>query len=398
MQVRKLDVADFSESRDLGIEAFGTWPADQPMPPLPTEPPPGRHSWGAYHDGLLVARVVAHEYHSWWGGSQVPTCGVAGVAVAAEHRGAGLLTGLFEAMLAEACERGEVLSTLYPTANGIYRGLGYELITSFDTVEIPTAGLGRVAAPVGVTTRRARAGDLPAVRAVYAAWAAAQAGPLTRTGPRFAETDEEVLADVTGITLALDASGAVTGYLAWERGHGYGADAVLTVHDLLATDADSYRALWRIAGSFASVTGKVRLSTSGHDPARLVLPTMTWDVVGRHPYLLRVLDLPGAVAAIGPTLAGGGAAAVDLAVAGDRLGVLDGGYRLTLGSGPARCEPATVGPDVPTLSPQGLALLVAGAQTCGNLRLLSHLRGATEDDAVLDAAFGGRQLHVRDYF
>ncbi|MCY7396687.1 MAG: GNAT family N-acetyltransferase [Nocardioides sp.] len=398
MQVRKLDVADLPHSRELGIEAFGTWPADETMPPLPTELPPGRHSWGAFEDGRLVARVVAHEYHSWWRGTQVPTCGVAGVAVAAEHRGGGLLTGLLQVLLREARERGEVLSTLYPTANGIYRGLGYELITSYDTVEVPTAELGRVTAPVGVRTRRATVTDLPAVRQVYDAWAVAQDGPLTRTGPRFAATDEEVLAEVTGITLAVDTAGVVTGFLRWDRGSGYGADAVLRVHDLIATDADSYRALWRTAGSFASVTGKVRLSTSGDDPARLVLPTMTWAVVGRHPYMLRVLDLPGAVAAISPRLAGGGQSVVDLAVVGDRLGILDGGYRITLGPGPAHAEPASVGPDVPTLTPQGLALLVAGAQSCGNLRLLSHLRGAIEHDDVLDAAFGGRQLHVRDYF
>lgn len=398
MLVRKLDVFDLSAARALGIEAFGRWPSDTPVPPLPAEPTPGLHRWGAFDGDRLVTEVAAGEYLSWWRGRQVATCGVSSVAVAAEHRGGGLLVRVLGAALAEAVERGEVLSTLYPTANGIYRGVGYELVTSYDTVEVPTAELGRIAMPDGVRTRRAAVTDLPAVREVYAAWAAAQNGPLTRTGPRFAAGDAELHDRFTGTTLAVDAAGTATGYVSWDRGEGYGHDAVLTVRDLLATDAASYRALWHVVGSFASVTGKVRLVTSGADPARLVLPSMTWHVVTRNPYMLRVLDLPGAVAALSPALAGGARAVVDLAVTGDRLGVLDGGYRITLGDGPAHAERVGVGSDVATLTPQGLALLVAGAQSCGNLRLLSHLRGSPEQDDVLDQAFGGRQVHVRDYF
>ncbi|MEJ7832873.1 MAG: hypothetical protein WKF79_08175, partial [Nocardioides sp.] len=46
---------------------------------------------------------------------------------------------LFEAVLDEAAGRGEVISTLFPTANGIYRSFCYELIGSYDTVAIASA-------------------------------------------------------------------------------------------------------------------------------------------------------------------------------------------------------------------------------------------------------------------
>ena len=62
------------------------------------------------------------------------------------------------------------------------------------------------------------------------------------------------------------------------------------MHDLLALTADGYRALWSMLASHSSVVGRVRLSTSGHDPARLVLPSSAWTVVERHPYMLRVDD------------------------------------------------------------------------------------------------------------
>ena len=145
--MRRLDLDDLQQARDLGAEAFGSPPAGTPVAPLPTELPAGRREWGAFEDGRLVAKVVTHEYHSWWQGRRVPTAGVAGVAVSPEHRGRGLLRSLLDVALDEAVQRGEVLSTLYPTANGIYRGLGYELVTSLDTVEVPTAELARVAAP-----------------------------------------------------------------------------------------------------------------------------------------------------------------------------------------------------------------------------------------------------------
>ena len=51
------------------------------------------------------------------------------------------------------------------------------------------------------------------------------------------------------------------------------------------------------------------------------------------------------------------------------------------------------------LTPHGLALLYAGAQSCANLRAAGHLRGGDlEQDLDWDALFGGRQLHIRDYF
>lgn len=51
------------------------------------------------------------------------------------------------------------------------------------------------------------------------------------------------------------------------------------------------------------------------------------------------------------------------------------------------------------LTPQGLALLYAGAQSCANLRAAGQLSGGDVDhDLDWDALFGGRQLHIRDYF
>ncbi|WP_345264996.1 GNAT family N-acetyltransferase [Nocardioides nanhaiensis] len=397
---RRLTLEDRASWLALGEEAFGARPPGSSALAPPVSQPPGLHRWGVVEGGRVLAQVVGRACASWWGGQAVGTTGIASVAVAAEHRGEGLLRGVFERVLAEALERGEVVSTLYPTAPGIYRGLGYELVATLDAVDLPTAALAAVRPGVGVSTRRATPDDVPALRELYTGWAREQHGPLTRTGPLYEEAAEEAIADHTGTTLAVDAGGRVLGCVRWDRGEGYDpATARLTARDLLATTPEAYRALWAVLGSFATVAGTVRLWTSGADEARLVLPGVTWQPVDRRPYMLRVLDLVGAVEARQLTLPLGGAGGVTLRVAGDRLGVLDGGYRLAVESGaPATCERVSPPEDAPTLTPQGVALWWAGAQSCATLRRLGHLTGPTDGDELLDALTAGAQLHVRDYF
>ena len=69
------------------------------------------------------------------------------MTVAAEARGRGALTPLFATTLGHAVERGAVLSTLFPTAPGIYRRFGFELVADFVTVHVPTAALQRARHP-----------------------------------------------------------------------------------------------------------------------------------------------------------------------------------------------------------------------------------------------------------
>jgi predicted acetyltransferase len=397
MLTRRLEVADLAAASVLATEAFGgPAPGQQPRP-VQTALPPGRSDWGAFDGDRMVAKVAWLSHHAWFGGARLASCGVAGVAVEAEHRGAGLLAPLLAEAVAEAVGQGALVSGMYPTAPGIYRSLGWELVTSLDTITVPTAELARLRTPEGITTRRAVAADLPAIHATYDAWAAAHNGPLTRTGPCFRERDL-LLEQVTGVSLAIDADGEVVGYASWDRGHGYGPAGSLTVLDLVATDLDAYRALWTLLGTSASVTGTVRVRTSGDDAARLVLPAVTWDVVQRHAHAWRVLDLPGVVEAVQPRLPADARAEVDLVVVGDRLGLVDGGHRLSVGER-TTCLPAETSYGATRLSIQGLGLLVSGARPTTELRLLGHLHdGSPADDLVLDALFGGRRVHVRDYF
>ena len=392
LTVRRLQPADAEVARRLGWEAFGV-PTTPPTTPA-TIDRPGMTWFGAFEGDLLVARMVDRVYDSCFGGALVPTSGIAGVTVVAESRSRGALTPLFTATLEHARQRGAVISTLFPTAPGIYRRFGYELVADFVTVQLSTLALTAVARPATTTSRRARPGDVEAIRRLYDRWALAQNGPLSRRGASFDPTAGDLLAQYTGVTVAEDA-GELVGYALWNRGQGYDETSALDVPDLLASTADGYRALLRVLGSFATVAPTTRIDTSGDDLARLVLPSVGWQVQHSSPYMLRLLDVPAALGTrrYAPALR----AELDFTLAGDFLPGLNGSYHLSVSDGQAECV-RTGGSDR-VLSPRGLALVYAGAQSSANLRTAGHLEGGDPaQDLDWDAVFGGRQLHIRDYF
>ena len=393
-EIRPLTRDDAEAADALAAEAFGAPPRAPPEP----WPVPGTCPWGAFVGHELAGVATVRAFRSWFGGDAVPIAGIAAVAVRPEHRGSGLLAPLFAALLADARERGAVVSTLFPTAPGIYRRLGYEIVGELADVDVPVEPLTRIPAPAGITLRRADPDDerdVAAHRAVYDRWACAQNGPLTREGPLQRPLDGR-----DTVTLALDAAGTPVGYAAWSR-----ADAsTLPVHELLALTAPATAALWRLFGGFASLARTVRLRTSGADLTRLALPAAPWRPVQQWPYCLRLLDVAGAfrarrVAPIDVTL--------PFTVTGDGL---DGTFRLTAHSGTVACEPADCGGDGdrdgdrdgdgdgPVFTGRGLALAYAGVQSCANLRFAGLLSGPDTDDTRWDALLGGRPFHIRNYF
>ena len=394
LTTRPLTREDFDQSMALIREAFGDPPPGATPPSADDPPRPGYHAYGTFDDDHLVARLATRGYHSWFGGSAVPSGGIAGVVVTAERRGTKLLDELFRVALDDGLrERGEAVSTMFCTAPGIYRKFGYEVISSYDTVEVPAAALARIGAPAGVRTRRATPADFDAVCRVYDTWAAAQNGPLTRRGPAFPADAKAFIDAFTGVTLAVDDAGEVIGFASWHRGQETGDSATLEVVDLLALRGDAYGALWHVLGSFGSVVGQVRLCTSGHDVARLSLPSAHWKAVEREPYMLRVHDVPGAFAGRDWPVDGD----VAFSVAGDHLGTTNGTWRLVIDRGKATCAPAAAARG-PVLTPGGLALAWAGAQTCANLRMAGHLSGGMENDEALDRVLAPRPIHIRDHF
>lgn len=391
--IRPQTTADAQAALTLAFEAFGDLP---PGAPAPNDAQPFVHRYVAEVDAQVVGRISRRPYDSWFGGTLVSTCGIAGVAVAAEHRGRGLAGRMVTHVLREAEAAGDVISTLFPTAPGIYRGLGYEVVAEQLCLRIPTSHLA-VRGECD-TARRATPDDAEAIRHTYERWAQRQHGPLSRRHPAFDVADETLVHTTTGVTVLHDDAGLMTGYVAWNRGTGHGSEATLTITELIALSPGAYRAALRFAHSHAAIASTTEFALSGRDTVESFLPTSTAQILQRQPYMARILHVCGALSARGyPPLT------ADLAFSytDPLLTANTGTYRLRLADGLGLCDAEeTTQTDVERhLTPGGLAALFAGARGCADLRASGLLVGGDPaEDPLWDAVFIGPALHIRDYF
>lgn len=365
----------------------------------------GRVTLGAFEAGRLLAKASLRAYRQWWGGQQVPMGGIAGVAVHPEARGRGLGSAVVRGLLPLLAERGEVVSALFPTVPGVYRSLGWETVGSLDETPVPTVALraARRGEDAGVTVRRAGPADEAALRALYAAHGRNTAGLLTRSGPSFATGPAGVL-DHDVVSLAEDGRGDPLGYVAYNRGRGYGPAAELRVRELVADHRPAAAALLATLGSWDSVAPQTRWR-GPTDQLGLLLGTTLPPPDECRPWMLRIIDPPAAIAARG--FPAGLELSADLVLAGSRpaeardrggepAGTQHAGpWRLTVRGGRGVLEPLDDPTGLPVLSVGGLALLYAGAADTGLLRRTGLLDAAAPG---LDAAFAGPRPRLLDYF
>ena len=391
-EILRLTAADDADIDALGRLAFGDRAA--PGSGVPELEWAGMSRWGVRDgSGRLVAKITDRRQGQWFGGRSVTTSGIAGVAVRPEARGAGLAQQLVRAALQHARERGAVLSTLFRTAPGLYRRLGYEQAGLLSTWALPTAALSTLRVPPGISVRAATEADLHVVQEVYTSVARAANGYLDRTGPLFEWAGR--FAGLDGITLAYDASGGVQGYCGWVRGAGYDATARITAKDLLATTGEATTALLATLGTWASVTGTTVLRVPAHDPVHLLVPTAGIRPETADPWMVCILDAPAAVAARGwpPGLSG----SVHFELVDENQPHNAGPARLVVADGEARLEPG--GRGSLQLHARGLAVLYAGNADPAVLRRAGLVSGGEQkDDDVLRLAFAGPAPAINDYF
>ncbi|MEU8664991.1 GNAT family N-acetyltransferase, partial [Actinoplanes philippinensis] len=345
--------------------------------------------------GRMVAKAVDREQGQWFGGRIVPTSGIAGVATAAELRGRGLGRLVLTELLQGARERGAVISTLFDTTPGPYRALGWEEVGALVYYTMRTRVLAEIRPGAGITLRPATEADIPAVDDVYREVARTSTAMMDRAGPAFATPPAELLAEHHGFTVAVDETGAVVGYATWDRGPGYDASGKLTVDDLIGLTPEATRTLLAMLGGWASVAPTVLIRLGTADPVWSLLARGDATPESTHPWMLRVVDAPGAVAARGwPRHLTG---EVDLELTDDVCPWHQGRYRLELSQGYGRLEPGGAG--TVRLTPRGLAAWYAGAATPQQLRRSGFLSGGdTDTDELLRTATAGPVPTLHDYF
>ena len=380
MTVRLLTDDDAGQAWALSQLAFGWLGGDAP------ETLEGQTVVGAVGDDGLTGMARLRSYEQWWGGRRVPMGGIASVAVHPHARGRGTAAALMRELLTLMRERAQPVSVLFPTAPGIYRSVGWEVVGSLDDTVIPTAALRAAADPGQVRVRSAAAADVPAIAELYVDRGRATGGLLTRDGPEFPGAPEGVL-DHDVVALA-ELDGQVVGYTTYARGSGY-RQSQLRVWELMARTPEATAALLRSIGSWDAVATTVSWRGPTAEIAR-VLPGSLPPSTSVQPWMLRIVDAPAAVAARGFA----GEVETAFALVDPQVADHAGGWRLTVRDGRGRLERVEEA-GLPQLHVRGLALLYASAADSAGL-----VRSGLLDrpDPLLDQAFRGQPPEILDYF
>jgi len=354
----------------------------------PREPEPqvlwsnqkGWHGLVAEDAGAVVGALKVRDYRQFFGGSAVPMGGIASVSVDAHARGQGVATALLDAALPIMRERGQVISALYPTVPPLYRSRGWEQTGSYERAKIRPELFAMLPKASPVVLKRPGPEDLPALHDCYLRFASTVDGMLDRSTESF--TLSEVL-DLDIVSIAQSPDGEVRGYLTASR---LDDDKLLTF-DLIAHDEDTGRALLANLGRWTGILTEIALRIV--DPAwwQLLMTLPVLHDVTNHPWMLRVVDLPAAVAARGwPFAAYLAPCSVDLEITDEHAPWQAGRHRLIADGGKVVCEPGGTG--AVRLAARALGPWFAGSADTAMLRRAGLLTGDPADAHVLDLLTG----------
>jgi predicted acetyltransferase len=350
--------------------------------------------FGAFAGGQLVASARWHDMRQWWHGRSMPMAGVAAVMVAPEYRGRGVGRTMMTQVLDTIAGRGYPVSVLYPATTPIYRSLGWELAGGHHRISLPARSLRSLLAPdLGRTTPGTLA-DEPAGRLHSAPFQRAtpddaanvvetvgrahelarHAGPNTRDAASVAAWlgDQELFAYL-----------APDGFLAyrWRNDH------ELHVERLIAATERTVRELWSVVASHSSIADTVTARLGPDDPLFWLTREPDAAIRYREQWMLRLIDVPAAVAARGFPLSA--QLSLPLSIQDDTRDGNAGLWELSVTGGRGTLVHAPEATRPLTIGVRGLAALYAGTPLA-TLRLAGLATGGDPAaDSELDGAFGG---------
>ncbi len=386
---------------DLHVRAFGPMtPARRPGFIASTERAvEAGQILGAFDGTRLVGSARSHPMRQWWQGNAMPMAGVGGVKIAPEDRGRGVGRALMTELAAYIAGRGYLVSALYPATAPLYRSLGWEIAGARYELTVPMTALAKLPAPDEAAAglagesladpadlRRATPADAMIVTEtlgkVYSS--ARDCGPATFAPEVIADWLDD---DDHFAYLADD------GFLSyrWVDGH-----SNVRVDVLAAASASTARAFWRLLGSHGSMADAVRACLAPDDPINWLTREPAAAMRRTWIWMLRLIDVPGAVGARGyPSAAD---VSVELELADGLLPANAGRWRLEVSGGSGTVERAGSSGQVRTaghdpalrLGSRGLAALYAGVPLSTLRRAGLASGGDRAADSALDGAFGGR--------
>jgi predicted acetyltransferase len=287
----------------LGNYAFDGRSVEQRIEDFSRRVRPERNCLVGEEDGFIVSQLMIYELAYWIEGARYPTGGLANVATVPERARRGYASRLLRASLAwMRDELGHCLSTLFPTVQPLYAGLGWALAESGAHFVAP-AGSFRPAAsvpsdPGGQVERRpARLDDVELLEPIYRRFAAPRSGYLDR--PRWYWESyylrPQRTTAPTWLGLWRGSDGELAGYVQYSQRET--PEPHIRVNELVAIRPEAYRGLLEFLAAH-HLWDKIRF-TGGGDVPWLHLIANPHEIhatvdSGEH-VLVRVVDVPSAI-------------------------------------------------------------------------------------------------------
>ena len=362
--------------------------------PSPEDDVPSAWTQGAFHRGRLVASSVAHPFKIRMNGRGVPADGVAAVGTDPGYRRRGLVRRLIGDLLHRAYENGHPVSILWASKGAIYQRFGYGLgglyvSYSFD----PSLAAFQFGGRAGGHTRLLdKDKALPLARPLYRDYIEQRNLLLHRTSLHWEDAFRNGKRKPY-CAVHFNAGDNPDGYMFYTTtDHPTGRDVEgqeMAITDFVWRDINGYRGLWEFIRAH-DLAGRVVTSlTAPDDPASSML--LEPRILNRRSgdgIWLRAVDAALALARRGYQHAG----EVLIEVEEDHECPWNvGTFRLATDGKQAECTKLSRSGEV-RITPQGLASLLAGQSSLGQLLRIGRASGdlAPSRLAGLDALFSTR--------
>jgi predicted acetyltransferase len=340
--------------------------------------------------GKIEGGLLEVPMGQWFCGRRLPALGIAGVAIAPEARGQGVALGMMKATLRAARERGQVLSTLYPSTYALYRKAGYELAGSLCRFTLQLRQLPRQHRSHAVESLGAAAA--PAVEALYREVARWRPGYLDRGA--YIWNRVRTPAREPARCFGVSSSQGLVGYA-------YARAAVLrrmpveiALSDFVTRSPLGLRALLSFFADHLTTADRVTWYGGPGDARLLGLPERAVTTSIDEYWMLRIVHVGRALLERGyPELD----AAIDLVVEDDVLPENTGTYALRVTAGNAELGAAGAGRRA-RLSASALAALYTGFVGPRELVSAGQLEADDRSLGALAALFSGPAPACVDYF
>ena len=339
----------------------------------------------------LAGGLVVWPLGQWFGGRCVPMTGVRVVATAPEHRGRGVAGHLMRETVKEIHRAGVPLSVLYPATQPVYRRAGYELAGAQPTYRLAIAGLNVRDRTLEV--RPIEEVDRETAHELYRRRARRTAGNLERSERIWRRVFEPRGEKSHGYLVQRDQT--PEGYVVfWQKATGAVVGYDLEVTDLVALTPDAGRRILTFFAEHRSMAQHVCWVGSPTDPVNLLPPEQQLQTVRRIDWMLRIIDVRGALEARGyaPNVRG----EIHFEIHDDLLPDNDGRFVLEVADGAGRVRAG--GKGTIDVSIRGLAPLYSGYLSPLELQTAGYLEGPENELIAAGALFAGPTPWMPDMF